>query len=71
MLKEALAIEELRRWGASDSAILGDKEHSMWVLKEQDDNALTTMEDLSKRCQERNVLHDRASQSNLRGKGTD
>ena len=71
MLKEALAVEELRCWGASDSAILGDKEHSMWVLKEIEDNSLTTMDDLSKRCHERRVLSGRASRSNLKGEGTD
>jgi hypothetical protein len=71
MLKEALAVEELRVWGVSDSAILGDKNHSMWVLKEIDDNALTTMDDLSKTCHQRRILSDRASRSNLKGEGTD
>ena len=69
--KEALAVEELRAWAASDSAILGDKDHSMWVLAEERDNALIDMDELSKRSQQRNVLRGRATDSNLKGKGTD
>ena len=68
---EALAVEELRRWATCGSAILEDKEHSMWVLKEEQDNALITMEDLSKLSQERKLLRGRASDSNLKSKGTD
>ncbi len=71
MIREALAVEELRAWGESDSAILGDKNHSMWVLQEEDDCKLTTMDDLSKSCHQRRILSDRASNSNLKGKGTD
>jgi len=71
MRKEALDIEDLRKWGNSESAILGDKDHSMWVLAEERDNALTTMEELSKACQKRKLLSDRATASNLKGAGTD
>lgn len=70
LLREALSIEELRGWAASESAILGDKDHSMWVLAEQRDNALITMEELSKRSHKRKVLRDRATESNFRGEGT-
>jgi len=69
--KEALAVEELRQWAASDSAILGDKNHSMWVLQEEEDCALTTMEGLSKSSQQSKLLRDAASRSNLKGEGTD
>ena len=69
--KEALAVEELRKWAACDSAILGDKDHSMWVLAEQRDNALIDMEELSRRSQQRKILRDRATRSNLKGEGTD
>jgi hypothetical protein len=70
LVKEALAIEELRGWAASESAILGDKDHSMWVLAEQRDNALISMEELSKRSHERKVLRDRSTRSNFTGEGT-
>ena len=70
LIREALAIEELRGWAASESAILGDKDHSMWVLAEERDNALISMEELSKRSHERKLLRDRASDSNFRSEGT-
>src|SRR5947207_2243157 len=63
--QEALAVEELRRWAATNSAILGDKNHSMWVLKEQEDNKLITMEELSNISHRRKLLRDRSSRSNL------
>jgi hypothetical protein len=71
--REALAVEELREWSASDSAILSKEEkgHSMWTIAEERDNALITFDELSKRSHARKVLRDRASDSNLKGKGTD
>lgn len=47
--REALSIEEIRSWGDGDSAFLNDKDHSMWVKKELDDNALISMEELAER----------------------
>lgn len=70
-ISEAISVEELRSWAASDSAILGDKDHSMWVLAEERDNALIDFEELSKRSQHRKLMRDRATASNLKGKGTD
>ena len=69
--REALAVEELRKWAASDSAILQGKGHSMWVLKELEDNKLITMEELSKRSQQAKLLRGIVSRSNFTGKGTD
>jgi hypothetical protein len=48
--RDALHVEELRAWAESDSAFLNDKDHSMWVKKLEDDNALVTMDEASKRC---------------------
>ena len=43
--RDALHVEELRAWSESDSAFLNDKDHSMWVKKVEDDNALITVEE--------------------------
>jgi hypothetical protein len=53
MRREALHIEELRKWGSGDSAFLNDKNHSMWVNKELEDNKLITFEELAKESQRR------------------
>lgn len=45
--REALSVEEIRSWGESESAFLNDKDHSMWVKKEIDDNKLISMEELA------------------------
>jgi hypothetical protein len=53
MRREALHIEELRKWGSGDSAFLNDKNHSMWVNKELEDNKLITFEELAKESKRR------------------
>ncbi|SRR6266576_2336842 len=58
--REALHVEELREWAEGDSAYLNDKDHSMWVKKEIDDNALISMEELSERCKTRDEIKRRA-----------
>jgi hypothetical protein len=60
MRREALHVEELRKWGEGDSAFLNDKNHSMWVKAEEDDNRLTTMEEMSAQCKQRDALKRRA-----------
>jgi hypothetical protein len=50
MRREALHIEELRKWGESDSAFLNDKDHSMWVKKQEEDYALVSFEKLSEQA---------------------
>src|SRR5256885_16938642 len=47
--REALNVEELREWAEGDSAYLNDKDHSMWVKKEIDDNALISMDELAEK----------------------
>jgi hypothetical protein len=49
--REALYVEELREWAEGDSAFLGDKNHSMWVKAEEDDNAILSVEEASRKCQ--------------------
>jgi hypothetical protein len=60
MRREALHIEELRKWGSGDSAFLNDKNHSMWVNKELEDNKLITFEQLAKESQRRRHERQRA-----------
>jgi hypothetical protein len=45
MIREAVSVEELRAWGASESAFLKDRNHSMWVKKEEEDYALVSQEE--------------------------
>jgi hypothetical protein len=66
MRREALHIEELRAWGEGDSAFLNDKDHSMWVKKEQEDNKLLTFEELAEQAALRAEAKQEASNSNFR-----
>ena len=61
--KEAVHIEELRSWAEGDSAFLNDHNHSMWVKKEEDDNALTTMEEAAKKSQDAQAMRELAKDS--------
>jgi hypothetical protein len=54
--REALSIEELRAWGESDSAFLKDKDHSMWVKKEMDDNKLISFGQLASASKRRQLV---------------
>jgi hypothetical protein len=66
MRREALHIEELRAWGEGDSAFLNDKDHSMWVKKEQEDNKLLTFEELAEQARLRAEAKAEAKASNYR-----
>jgi len=60
MRREALHVEELRKWGEGDSAFLNDKDHSMWVQKEIEDNKLISFEELSDQASKRAELKKQA-----------
>jgi hypothetical protein len=61
MRREALHVEELRKWGDGESAFLLDKNHSMWVKAEEEEYALTTMEKAAEECNQRAMLKKLAS----------
>lgn len=62
--QDAVAVEELRAWGASDSAFLNDHDHSMWSMARDRENALVNMDDLSGMAIKRDALKKLASLSN-------
>ncbi len=51
--REALHVEELRAWGESESAFLYDKNHSIWVKEEAEDNKLISFEELEEKSKQR------------------
>lgn len=65
MLSDAISVEELRKWSGSDSAFLGDRQHSMWTIRQELDYALTTPEEHAEDCRKRQEIKKLGSDSNF------